>query len=302
MTPYATRRAFLASMAALALPPPLGAAAPTLTRPIPSTGERIPAVGMGTWITFNVGANKPLRDNRAKVLQAFFDGGGAVIDSSPMYGSSEDVVGYGLKRVTGADALFSATKVWTWWGSRGPGQMDDSHRLWGVDPIDLMQVHNLVQWEDHLKTIRERKAAGRVRYVGVTTSHGRRHDEMAAVMAAQPLDFVQFTYNILDREAEARLLPIAADRGLAVIVNRPFRGGALFDMVGGHPVPEWAGEFGAATWSQFLLKFILSHPAVTCTIPATSRLDHMGENMAALRGPLPDGAMRRRMAAHVEGL
>jgi len=174
--------------------------------------------------------------------------------------------------------------------------------LWGEDRFDLMQIHNLLAWEDHLETLLERKAKGRVRYIGVTTSHGNRHGDLEKVMTEKPIDFVQFTYNVLDREAEKRLLPLAADRQLGVIINRPFRRGDLFDRFQRHPLPPWAADFDCANWAQFFLKFIVSHPAVTCVIPATSRVDHMKENMGAARGSLPDAKIRRRMVRYVESL
>lgn len=276
------------------------AAGPMLTRPIPATGERLPVIGMGSWITFDVGPGQ--RDERLPIMQAFFRAGGAMIDSSPMYGSAQEVIGYCLERSGNSGALFSATKVWTPGRRQGIRQMEEARALWGVERFDLMQVHNLVDWQAHLETLTEWKAAGRVRYVGITTSHGRRHAELALVMREQPLDFVQLTYNILDREAERRLLPMAAERGLGVIVNRPFRRGGLFDKVARYPLPGWAGEIDCANWAQFLLKFIVSHPAVTCAIPATSRVDHMKENMGALYGRLPDAAMRARMLRYVEAL
>jgi diketogulonate reductase-like aldo/keto reductase len=301
-----SRRAFVRSLAASGaasvIPGAASAAGPVLTRTVPSTGERIPAIGMGTWITFNVGRDRQRRDQRAKVMQAFFDLGGGMIDSSPMYGSSEEVIGYGLKRIANKKALFSATKVWTVLRALGVRQMNASRELWGVDRFDLMQIHNMLDWDAHIETLKEWKAQGRIRYIGMTTSHGERHDAMAKVMAAQPLDFVQFTYNILDREAERRLLPLAAERRLAVIINRPFRQSALIDAVKRHKLPAWASEIDCANWAQFLLKFIVSHPAVTCAIPATSRVDHMQENMGALHGRLPDQAMRQRMIRHVEAL
>lgn len=286
----------------MAIPPSFANPGGILTRAIPSTGENIPVLGMGTWITFNVGGSTRLRDARVKVLQAFLNHGGRMVDSSPMYGSAEAVIGYCLKRVSGPERLFSATKVWTSIDSEGLEQMSDSERLWGEDRFDLQQVHNLLNWESHLAALNTWKQEGRIRYIGITTSHGRRHSDFEALLKSEPLDFAQFTYNVLDREAEDRLLPVAADRGIAVIINRPFRRGGLFDYVEGHTVPEWAGEFGAHSWAQFFLKFTLSHPAVTCAIPATSRVDHMIENMAAARGPLPDSAMRKRMIDHMERL
>jgi diketogulonate reductase-like aldo/keto reductase len=281
----------------------LAQAAPSpLTRAIPATGERLPAIGMGTWITFNVGRDRALRDSRADVLRAFFARGGTVIDSSPMYGSSEEVVGYALRKLGHRGPLFSATKVWTPLRGLGPGQMADSRRYWGVDRFDLMQVHNLLNWEGHLETLVDDKARGRLRHIGITTSHGSRHDATIRAMEKKPVEFAQFTYNILDREAERRLLPFAAERGLAVLVNRPFRQGHLFDLVARHRLPDWAAEIDCRNWAQFFLKFIVSHPAVTCAIPATSRVDHMEENMGALHGRLPDAALRARMARHVESL
>jgi diketogulonate reductase-like aldo/keto reductase len=305
-----TRRAALACIAgaaaaALAAPAPAAAplpGGPPLMRPIPASQETLPVIGLGTWITFNVGDDRALRDERAALLQAFFALGGGIIDSSPMYGSAEAVIGYGLKRLSDTSGLFAATKVWTPFAARGEGQMEESRRLWGLERFDLMQVHNLVNWEGHLPRLFEDKAAGRIRYVGITTSHGRRHDDMAQVMATEPIDFVQFSYNILDREAESRLLPLAADRGLAVIVNRPFRTRELFELFARHPLPDFAGEIDCANWAQFFLKFVVSHPAVTCAIPATSRIDHLRENMGALRGRLPDAAMRQRMVQTVESL
>ncbi len=303
-----SRRAFLASMAAFGAAvhighrPSFAASRTVLEKAIPATGERLPVVGMGSWITFNVGDDNFLRDERVKVLRAFFDAGGAIIDSSPMYGSSEEVIGYCLERIADKRSLFSATKIWTplqWYGVK---QMETSRELWGEDRFDLMQIHNLWAWEAHLETLLEWKAQGWPRYIGVTTSHGRRHGELEKVMAGQPIDFVQFTYNILDREAERRLLPLAAERGLAVIANRPFRRGELFDLFERRPLPDWAGAFDCANWAQFFLKFIVSHPAVTCAIPATTRVDHMRENMGAAHGRLPDPETRQRMIRYVESL
>ncbi|KLK91754.1 aldo/keto reductase [Microvirga vignae] len=274
---------------------------PVLTRTIPSTGEALPLVGLGTWITFNVGNDNEARDSCAAVIRAFFETGGRLIDSSPMYGSSQDVVGYGLQKLGHPPRLFSADKVWTSSASAGPSQIAESRRHWRVPRFDLLQVHNLLAWEAHLRTLLAMKAAGEVRYVGITTSEGRRHREFERVMRQHPLDFIQVTYNILDREVEERILPLAAERGIAVIVNRPFRQGALIDRLERYPLPAWAAEVGARSWAQFILKFILSHPAVTCAIPATTRVDHVRENMAAASGRLPDAAMRSRMIASVEG-
>jgi diketogulonate reductase-like aldo/keto reductase len=306
--PEPGRRSFLGMLASLGAAASLGspsagaASGPMLRKTIPASGEQVPVIGMGSWITFNVGDDEALREERVKVLQTFFDRGGGVIDSSPMYGSSEEVIGYCLARIENTQPLFSATKVWTPLQMLGPGQMADSRELWGVERFDLMQIHNLLNWEGHLETLLEEKAKGRIRHIGVTTSHGSRHDALERLMIEQPLDAVQFTYNILDREAEARLLPLAAERGLAVVVNRPFRQKQLFRLFEHHPLPGWATEFDCENWAQFLLKFIVSHPAVTCAIPATSRVDHMQENMGALYGRLPDQAMRARMIRYVENL
>jgi diketogulonate reductase-like aldo/keto reductase len=257
---------------------------------------------MGTWISFNVGGDPVARDARTDVLRAFFAAGGGMIDSSPMYGTAEAVVGSCLARLDRPEGLFSATKVWTSSTAEGLEQIATSERLWGLQRLDLLQVHNLLNWQGHLQTLSAMKADGTVRTIGVTTSHGRRHAELAQILETQPIDFVQLTYNIADRDVEARLLPLAAERGIAVIANRPFQGGSLIDRVKRHPLPGWAREIDCTDWSQVLLKFIVSHPAVTCAIPATSRVDHMEQNMAAARGDMPDAALRRRMAADVAAL
>jgi diketogulonate reductase-like aldo/keto reductase len=299
-----TRRDFLASLGAftgLALGGQRAWASDDellLRRPIPSTGERVPAIGMGTWITFNVGPDAGARAVRRDVLRTFFERGGTLVDSSPMYGASEEVVGDCLAQIDGAGTVFSATKVWTRGRDYGVEQMEASERLWGLPRFDLLQVHNLLDWRVHLETLQAWKAAGRVRYIGVTTSHGRRHDLLEQVMTDWPLDFVQLTYNIRDRWAEARLLPLARERGIAVIANRPFAGGGLFDVVAAQPLPAWAADIDCGNWAQFFLKFIISEPAVTCAIPATSRVDHMLENMGGLRGRMPDAGERDRMTAY----
>jgi diketogulonate reductase-like aldo/keto reductase len=307
-TRHVTRRAFLASMAAMgavvpfARPSKSTAAATPLTKAIPKTNERLPVIGIGSWLTFSVGDDDQARAVRVQVLRAFFEAGGGMIDSSPMYGTSEEVIGYCLARIADTRTLFSATKLWTPIQWHGRQQMTISEKLWGEDRFDLVQIHNLLSWEAHLETLLAAKASGRVRYIGVTTSHGRNHEKLEKVMTEMPIDFVQFTYNVLDREAERRLLPLAAERRLAVIINRPFQGGDLFDRFERHPLPPWAAEFDCANWAQFFLKFIVSHPAVTCAIPATTRVDHMRENMGAARGSLPDSETRRRMIRYVENL
>ncbi|HEX2889521.1 aldo/keto reductase [Vineibacter terrae] len=307
-SPRVGRRSLIRSLAAAGAATLLGptpAAAqqrPILTRPIPSSGEALPVVGLGSWITFNVGNDKAARDSCAEVMRHFFDDGGRLIDSSPMYASSQEVIGYGLDKLGKPAALFSADKVWIPYGSRGRYQIEQSRRHWNVPRFDLMQVHNLLAWEDHLPTLLAMKSAGQLRYVGITTSEGRRHREIEQIMRSQPIDFVQVTYNVLDRQVEERILPLARDRGIGVIVNRPFREGALIKKVLRHPLPSWAGDIDCANWAQIILKFIVSHPAVTCAIPATTRVAHVRENMGAAYGRLPDEAMRRRVIAHVEAL
>jgi diketogulonate reductase-like aldo/keto reductase len=287
-----------AAAVTLALP----AVAQPLTKPIGKTTEALPLVGLGSWITFNVGDDAPARDACAAVMRAFFAAGGRMIDSSPMYGSSQEVIGYGIKRAGNARALFSATKVWISGGANGPPQMEESRRLWGVPRFDLMQVHNLLSWEEHLPTLFAMKAQGKLRYVGVTTSHGRRHDELERIMRSQPIDFIQVTYNVASREVEDRILPLAFERKIGVIVNRPFEQGDLIDATAGKPLPAFAAELGCKSWAQLLLKFIISHPAATYPIPATTRVDHVQENLAAATGPLPDPAMRKRILAAVGDL
>lgn len=299
------RRRFLASVLALGAASHvgvgMGAASARLTRPI-RDGGRIPAIGLGSWITLDVGSAPLRRAQRLEVLRAFFMAGGGMIDSSPMYGNAEEVIGWGLGQLGRPAGLFAATKVWTQGREEGRRQMENSRRLWGVERFDLIHVHNLLDWEVQLETLKAMKAEGSVRHIGVTTSHGRRHAELERIMAREPLDFVQFTYNLADREAERRLLPLAAERGMAVVINRPFRGGSLFNSVWNRSLPPWAGELDCHNWAQFFLKFIVSHPAVTCAIPATSRVDHLQENMGAGLGRLPDAGERLRMAAYFAGL
>jgi len=269
---------------------------------IPSSGERIPVIGMGTSRTFDAGDDPATLAQLGQVLQVFFDNGGAVIDSSPMYGSSETVVGNLLKTIPNKDTLFAATKVWTNGRQSGIEQMQESMQRMGVAVMDLMQIHNLRDWKIHLPTLRQWKQEGKIRYIGITTSHGRYHSELMQIMRTEELDFVQFTYNIGDREVEASLLPLAADRGIATLINRPYQRGALFRSVKGQALPEWAREFECQSWGQFFLKFVASHPAVTCVIPATSKVNHMADNMAANYGRLPSASMRKRMLEYFERL
>jgi diketogulonate reductase-like aldo/keto reductase len=298
------RRRFVETMAAYAAVPIIGRAGALpdnfVTKEIPSSGERIPAIGMGTWQTFDVGRAADARARLRNVLQQFFDRGGRLIDSSPMYGSSEPVLGALLPQIRPRPNLFAASKVWIFGKRLGVVQIDSSRKEWNIPRFDLLEVHNLVDWEAHLETLREMKANGRLRYIGVTTSHGRRHEQLEQIMLKEPLDFVQFTYNLADRSAEDRLLPLARERRIAVITNRPLDGGNLFNRVQGKRLPDWSAEIDCHNWSQFFLKFVVSHPSVTCAIPATSQPAHMIENMGASTGRLPDAALRRRMADYFD--
>lgn len=275
----------------------MAAPIPRLERAIPSSGEKLPAIGMGTWITFDVGADRAARAVRAEVLRRFFAAGGKLVDSSPMYMSSEEVLGATMP--AGAP-LFAATKVWIIGSLAGRTQVEQSRKLWRVPRFDLLQVHNFLDWETHLPILQAMKVEGRVRYVGVTTSHGRRHDLAEHIMRTQKIDFVQFTYNVAQREVERDLLPVAADKGIAVIINRPFDGGDLFGGKTAKPLPGWSRELDCASWAEAFLKFVISHPSVTCAIPATSKPEHMVQNMRALTGPLPDATLRERIVADYE--
>ncbi len=275
-----------------------------LVKEISDNGETVPVIGLGTWRTFNVGNDRELKLARTEVVKVFFDEGGGMIDCSPMYGSARELLGFAFERIGVPDTLFSAEKVWVRDGSKTREKVRESEALWGVKPFDLMQVHNLVAWEEHLETLQRMKEAGEIRYVGITTSHGRRHGDFEQVMRRGGIDFVQLTYNITHREVEQRLLPLARDEGIAVIANRPYDGGSLIrDLKRNHTVPEWAVEgFECRDWADFLLKFIVSHPAVTCAIPATTSVSHLRENMGAGRGRLPDPDQRERMIRHIESL
>jgi diketogulonate reductase-like aldo/keto reductase len=268
-----------------------------LTQRIPSTGEPVPVVGLGTWQTFDVGAGPAERVPLEEVLGAFVELGGTVIDSSPMYGHSEEVVGQVATKLGVQSRLFVATKVWTTGKAAGIRQMEDSMRKLRAARIDLMQVHNLVDVDTHLATLEEWKRAGRVRYLGVTHYTAGSHDDVARLVASRALDFVQINYSVGEREAERRLLPLAQERGTAVIANRPFAGGDLFARLRRRPLPAWAADIDCDSWAQVLLKFVVSHPAITCAIPATSRVAHLRDNMKAAYGRLPDVALRTRIAA-----
>jgi diketogulonate reductase-like aldo/keto reductase len=303
-----SRRNFLIALggawAAVSFSPPslLAKERVALKKAIPSSGELLPVIGLGTSRTFDTGDNQAARSKLAEVLQTFFGNGGAVIDSSPMYGSSESVIGELLQTTKNKSSLFAATKVWTDGKQSGIQQMEESRRLWGVNKFDLMQIHNLRDWKTHLNTLKDWKEQGKVRYIGITTSHGRSHAELEQIMQTESLDFVQFTYNIDDRSAEQRLLPLAADHGMATLINRPFQRGDLFGRVKGKALPAWTAEFDCKSWGQYFLKFIVSHPAVTCSIPATSKVHHLVDNMAAGFGRLPDTEMRNRMIRHFDSV
>lgn len=269
---------------------------------IPSSGEMLPSIGMGSFVNFNVGHDLEVLKQRTELLRQFFLLGGGIIDSSPMYGASERNLGYCIEKLKPVDSLFSATKVWTSSVEDGPEEIEASRQLWQVRQFDLLQVHNLLSWQGHLETLFEMKRQGKLRYVGVTTSHGRRHAELEKIMLTQPIDFIQATYNLLDREVEQHILPIAKERGIAFIANRPFQRGDLIDWVKQHPLPAFANEIECDSWAAVLLKFIVSHPAVTCAIPATSRIDHLHENMSAMSGVVPDQSMRERIVSHITRL
>jgi diketogulonate reductase-like aldo/keto reductase len=285
--------------AAAALPARAGAAPQMLSRPIPASGETIPVVGLGTWRVFDVGGAQAERAPLRDVLKSLVGLGGRVVDSSPMYGAAESVVGDLAGELAITDKLFLATKVWTSGRDAGVVQMEQSIKRLRARQLDLIQIHNLLDWRTHLKTLREWKAAGRIRYLGVTHYTSSAYDELERVLRAEALDFVQVNYSLGEREAERRILPLARDRGVAVLANRPFAEGGLFQRVRAQAVPPWAAEFDCKSWAQFFLKWILAEPAVTCVIPGTSRPQHLVDNLKAAVGRLPDAAMRDRMAAHI---
>ena len=266
-----------------------------IKRPIPKTGEELPIVGLGTWQTFDVGGDAAERAPRAEVLRLLFEAGGSVVDSSPMYGRAEGVVGDLLAEAGAHDKAFVATKIWTRGRDEGIAQIEESLRRFRAGRIDLMQIHNLLDWRTHLATLRVMKSDGLIRHIGVTHYTSGAHDDLVAVIEGEEIDFVQVNYSIGERGAERRLLPAAAARGVAVLVNLPFESGGLFRSVRGERLPDWAAEFDCASWGQFFLKFVLAHPAVTCAIPGTADPAHMADNLTAGRGRLPDAAMRRRM-------
>lgn len=271
-------------------------------RTIPVSGELLPVVGLGTSGVFDVEPTARNLAVRREIVRLMVESDASVIDTSPMYGQAEAVVGRVVEDIEMRDQLFFATKVWTRGREEGIAQMEDSFRLLRTETIDLMQVHNLVDTGTQLRSIRELQEAGRIRYSGITHYRVSEHDDLADVIETERPDFVQLNYSIVTRAAEDRLLPLAADRGVAVIVNRAFEDGGLFRAVRGREVPEWATEAGIASWGQFFLKFVLAHPAVTCVIPGTSKPEHMRDNLGAGTGALPDAALRRRMVSFIESL
>ena len=307
------RREFVTGLSALALSAASGSGVfaagalmdtpKVITKEVPKSGEALPVIGMGSSRTFD------MRDDQSKalalteVLQIFFDQGGTLIDSSPMYGSAEATLGQLLPSVEGGyERLFAATKVWIDGAEAGVAQMAQSFSRMGVEVMDLMQIHNLRDWQAHLPNLRAMKAEGTLRYIGITTSHGRNHDELAEILKTEDLDFVQLSYSIDERTTEQELLPIAQDKGIAVLANRPFRRGETFKAVKDTPLPDWAAEIQCESWAQVFLKYAASHPAVTCVIPATAKPKHMLDNMGAGQGLLPDQAMRAEMLAFFEAL
>ena len=281
------------------------ATSPTLPlnqRPIPSSGELLPVMGMGTSRTFDTDGDEASLAALRAVLEAFFNGGGTAIDSSPMYGNAETRVGDVLRAMPDQPKIFAATKVWTTGRQQGIAQMEESARRMNVKQFDLIAVHNLQDWQTHIETLKQWKERGKVRYIGITTSHGRDHEAFLDVMRKEPLDFVQFSYNIEDRTAEQKLLPLAAERGIATMINRPYQRGALFNKSRGKALPAMAADLDVTSWGQFYLKFILAHPAVTSIIPATASVSHMTDNMRANFGRVPDAQQRAEMLRVFEQL
>ncbi len=268
-------------------------------RKVPSTGEMLGVVGLGTWQTFDVGSAPAERAPLAEVVGALLDGGGSVIDSSPMYGRSEGVAGDVIRSMGARDRTFIATKVWTSGRAAGIAQMEQSLKLFHTDRIDLMQIHNLLDWQVHLETLRAWKKEGRIRLMGVTHYTESAHDQLKAVLKREIFDFVQINYAIDDRGAERSLLKTARDRGVAVLVNRPFGGGGLLRRLSARPLPAWAADLGCKSWAQILLKFVLAHPAITCVIPGTGKPEHMRDNIQAGTGEYPDSAMVARMISDI---
>jgi diketogulonate reductase-like aldo/keto reductase len=302
------RGAFLRLMAASAAAAltgmPARSATPgrMITRPIPGTGEAMPVIGVGTWQSFHVGSDAASRAPLRRVLEILFEAGGSVIDSSPMYGPAESVAGDLLAEMGARNRAFIATKVWTRGRDDGIAQMRRSLRRFRTDRIDLMQVHNLLDWRTHLETLRGWKDDGTVRYIGVTHYTASALPALADIIRGEKIDFVQLSYSLEDRSAESRVLPLAAERGVGVVVNQPFGSGGMFRRVRGKPLPGWAADFDCRSWAQFFLKYIVAHPAVSCAIPGTGKPEHMADNVQAGFGRLPDEKQRRQMAAYWDAL
>jgi diketogulonate reductase-like aldo/keto reductase len=271
-------------------------------RQIPASGEALPVIGLGTSRTLDVDLDSDMRARLRGLMTTFLRGGGTLVDSSPMYGRAEQGFGDITRDIPDRDNFFTETKVWTTGRDEGVQQMQASMNKMAVDKVDLMQIHNLVDWRTQIKTLREWKERGTIRYIGITTSHQRAHEEFEQIMKTESLDFVQFSYNIADRVAEQRLLPLAADRGIATLINRPFQRGNLFRRAGKHALPSLATDLQCNSWGQFFLKYILGHPAATCVIPATNKLHHLEDNLGAGYGPLPNQSQRREMLAIFDGL
>jgi aryl-alcohol dehydrogenase-like predicted oxidoreductase len=292
----------LSGVTALGWPLSGQAASSMLQKKIPSSGELVPVIGMGSSRTFDVGSDIETRARLAPVLQTFFDRGGSIIDTSPMHGSSEQVLGDLLADNQNKKSLFMATKVWTEGRAEGIAQMQESMHLLQRPVIDLIQIHNLLDWEVQMETLAAWKQQGRVRYIGITTHRGFDHEQITYVMRYFPVDFVQFSYSIANRSAEQQILPLAKERGIATMVNRPFQRGDLFQRVKSRKLPAWAADFDCSSWGQFFLKFVVSHPTVTCVIPATSKIKHMQDNMGAGYGRMPNEKQRLRMIKYFSTL
>ncbi|TGD96461.1 aldo/keto reductase [Methylobacterium nonmethylotrophicum] len=295
-----TRQGFLGGALAAAAALGGGAAAQGAEphrRPIPSSGETLPVIGLGTWRGFDVGAGPAERAPLREVVSTLLSAGGRVIDSSPMYGRAEGVAGDIVAELKARERSFLATKVWTSGREAGIAQMKRSFALLRTERLDLMQIHNLLDWRTHLPTLRAWKEEGRIRYLGISHYTESAYDAVEAVLRAERLDVLQINYALDDRAAEERLLPLAAERGVAVLVNRPFGGGGLLRRLARQPLPDYAAELDCTSWAEILLKFVVGHPAVTCAIPGTADPGHMAANLRAGTGRLPDEALRRRMAA-----
>ena len=277
-------------------------AATIATRPIPSSGEPLPVIGLGTWQTFDVGDDASVNAQLREVLEILVAAGGSVVDSSPMYGRSEEVVGRLAEQAGIAEQLFFATKVWTRGRETGISEMNRSMSRMGAEPMDLMQIHNLVDADTHMETLSRWKEQGKIRYTGITHYHSGGYPGMVRLMQDYPMDFIQVNYSLLSTDAEREVLPLAREKGIAVLVNRPYEGGRLFAKVSGLELPGWAIELGCRSWGQFFLKFILANEAVTCVIPGTSKVRHMRDNLAAGIGPIPGKEEAEKMANHIRNL